>query len=317
MTQKEKAERYDKAIERARKLKEDPQSVFNEYSPKEGDTICDYIFPELAESVDEKIRKALIDFFQDWHKTKPSRWSISVSDVIAWLEKQGEQKPIDKIKPKFKIGDWIIYSNEEVHLITDFDDNGYFVDNKEYYIPFNCEGNMRLWTIEDAKRGDVLATPNYIYIFNSIDKETETVGYHCLMKKSDKHFSFGDYKIHDEILNSIPATKEQRDTFFTKIKESGYEWSEETDELNKIDQKHIFSEDDENRISRLIAYFEDKESFSAEDDIAYANWLKSLKERVAWKPSEEQMNALSVTVKHGQTDDQDALKKLLEQLKKL
>ena len=47
-----KAKRYDKAIERARKLKEDPQGVFYEYSPKERDTICDYIFPELKESED-------------------------------------------------------------------------------------------------------------------------------------------------------------------------------------------------------------------------------------------------------------------------
>ena len=51
-TIEEKAEAYDMAIERARKLKEDPQGVFYEYSPKERDTICDYIFPELKESED-------------------------------------------------------------------------------------------------------------------------------------------------------------------------------------------------------------------------------------------------------------------------
>ena len=63
MTVKEKAQAYDKAIERARKLKENPEEVFCEYTPKEGDTIADYIFPELEESEDEKIRKALIRQF--------------------------------------------------------------------------------------------------------------------------------------------------------------------------------------------------------------------------------------------------------------
>ena len=50
MTQEEKAIAYDKAIERAKKLKEEPQSVFYEFRPKEGDTWLDYIFPELKET---------------------------------------------------------------------------------------------------------------------------------------------------------------------------------------------------------------------------------------------------------------------------
>lgn len=56
----QKAKAYDEAIERAKKLKEDPQGVLYEYSYKEGDTICDYIFPELKESEDERIRKAIL-----------------------------------------------------------------------------------------------------------------------------------------------------------------------------------------------------------------------------------------------------------------
>ena len=54
---------------------------------------------------------------------------------------------------------------------------------------------------------------------------------------------------------------------------------------NQGEQKPTWSEEDENRINRLIAYFEDKESFTAEDDVVYADWLKALKERYTWKPS--------------------------------
>ena len=49
--------------------------------------------------------------------------------------------------------------------------------------------------------------------------------------------------------------------------------------------------------------------------VVYYTCTDALKQK--WKPSDEQMNALSVSVKHGQTDNPDALKKLLEQLKKL
>ena len=91
LTIEQKAKAYDKALKLARDYYEDK----NCFKYLKG--VLENIFPELKESKDERIRKALIDFFQDWHKTKPSRWSIPVSDVITWLEKQGES---DEIKVK-------------------------------------------------------------------------------------------------------------------------------------------------------------------------------------------------------------------------
>lgn len=94
MTPEEKAERYDEALRRARKLKEDPTSVFYEYSPSEGDTIVDYIFPELKESEDEMIRKEILDCFRAMKQQGcfPSKHKEQYDSWIAWLEKQGEQK---------------------------------------------------------------------------------------------------------------------------------------------------------------------------------------------------------------------------------
>ena len=56
----------------------------------------EYIFPELKESEDEKIRKEIIFFFEqeipqcsiEEHKEYMRKW-------ISWLEKQGEQKETD------------------------------------------------------------------------------------------------------------------------------------------------------------------------------------------------------------------------------
>ena len=92
----EKAKAYDKALERARKLKEDPTSVFYDYSPSEGDTVADYIFPELKESEDEEIRIAILNYLKKmWGNCKDHICGIHVEDAIAWLEKQGELKSKD------------------------------------------------------------------------------------------------------------------------------------------------------------------------------------------------------------------------------
>lgn len=55
------------------------------------------IFTELADSEDEKIRKALVDYFTAYKEQKEcgikTFYGIPTDSIIAWLEKQGEKKP--------------------------------------------------------------------------------------------------------------------------------------------------------------------------------------------------------------------------------
>ena len=85
MTEKEKAKAYDEAIERSKKLY--------------GDGITEAIFPELKESEDEKIRRWIIDDIRYNMNNEPlnnSEYKKKAEKAIAWLEKQGEQKPQGK-----------------------------------------------------------------------------------------------------------------------------------------------------------------------------------------------------------------------------
>ena len=87
----------------------------------------EFLIPELKESEDEKIRKDLITFLDEiWHLGKNAnfdKWDKSdCSNWIAWLEKQGEQKPTDKIETKFKVGDWIISHYNHVAYIKSVDE---------------------------------------------------------------------------------------------------------------------------------------------------------------------------------------------------
>lgn len=60
LTTEQKAKRYDEVIEKLRSLHDDYDTVSTLIDIKEE---LENIFPELKESEDEKIRKALIDGF--------------------------------------------------------------------------------------------------------------------------------------------------------------------------------------------------------------------------------------------------------------
>ena len=149
------------------------------------------------------------------------------------------EKPVDKVEPKFHKGEWIVWQNK-LYKVNDNGCGYELIDQKGLRTSLEygtVDKSASKFTIQDAKDGDVLATSNYIYIFNSIDKETETVAFYCVMKKSDEYFSFGDYRIHDEILNSVPATKEQCDTLIKAMVKAGCEFDFEKKEFKKIEQK--------------------------------------------------------------------------------
>ena len=83
-TIEEKAKAYDDAIERVKRL----------VASKEIDVAdMEFIFPELRESEDERIRKKLIGIFTN--QSLCDVYNLKSEDVLAYLEKQKEQKPIE------------------------------------------------------------------------------------------------------------------------------------------------------------------------------------------------------------------------------
>ena len=79
-------QKYKEALEKARQFSEHPLQ-------EDSSSIVEYIFPELKESEDEKIRKWLIDWAKavNWSE----QFTISKEQVLAWLEKQ--KKPEDMV----------------------------------------------------------------------------------------------------------------------------------------------------------------------------------------------------------------------------
>lgn len=76
--------KYKQALERARDL------MTNQNPPAFDKDLISLVFPELQESEDERIRKALKQGFSQYGNSFTTFGGIKVEDIIAWLEKQGD-----------------------------------------------------------------------------------------------------------------------------------------------------------------------------------------------------------------------------------
>lgn len=248
-------ERYNKALERARKLHSEPTGGTERI-------VCEQIFPELVESTDERIKREIIEHLRqdieleqilskergsDWiawlekqdKKTNPysgmsfeyngHTWGMCARDngidilldkqLFTHLEKLSEQNLTDKVESKFKVGDWLQYRSAEPFLVEEITEQGYINGNS--CLPFEWENEIHLWTIEDAKDGDVLVD---VYGNIGIFEKRYGVNWHtycylgfegCFISRSGSHGSI-----------CYPATKKEKDYLFQKMGESGYIWDD-------------------------------------------------------------------------------------------
>jgi hypothetical protein len=250
--------------------------------------VLSVIIPELKESEDERIRKAiklLVEMKENDSIGLEPVYGASYKDMITWLEKQGEKKPADT--PKFRVGDWVINKHSFVMQIVDVQDSHYvyMYKGKELSATIEqMENSCHLWTIQDAKDGDVLEFADHgrtvIGIVSYVNKVTGKVDVNCLLEGNN--FKLGNYYALDTI-KPHPATEEQRDLLFQKMKEAGYEWDAKDKVLKKIEPKSTWSEEDERMFNSIVENLDNGEWF----DIYQADWLKSLKVRVQPQPKHE------------------------------
>lgn len=219
----EKAKAYDEALKVLHKY--DGANIMFTQDLKEE------IFPELKESKDERIRKALIKYLKERAHSGFNQEVRICNEGIAWLEKQGKHKS-DNIEPKFKVGDWVVSPNGVYWHIDAIQDGRYEVTaDTGQCADWPLDTNIyRLWTIQDAKDGDVLAEDSCIFIIEKMKSNRTAIVHCCLFDDGD--FDSGS-TLGFDVDSTYPATKEQRDTLFAEIKDAGYEWDAENKELER------------------------------------------------------------------------------------
>ena len=232
--------------------------------------------------------------------------------IKKWLEKQGEQKPIDtcdsstingkefpasekrdfgyfsestdKVEPKFKVK----YASSEYNVLEVRDIAGvtfYGIEDEpnhiDYVLPNNCEivsEHKPAWSEED---------------------ETSLVRALAFIKNTS--------------LKDVDEIKESVITWITSLK--GRVQPQPRQELSEEDKRII-----DNLISQLGNLYVRKLIKKSTKD-RYVNWLKSLRHQSQWKPSKQQIEALDFAVDCIVWEEfcikRKVLKGLLEQLRKL
>ena len=150
---------------------------------------------------------------------------------------------VESQKPKFKVGDFIKHNKANlICKVISVNSNTYYVENigtSGRIELFNPEQNFHLWTIQDVKDGDVLACGDKVtdcpFIFHNLTEKLNPRSYCgvntlCDFQENDENG--GSWCDSGEVR---PATKEQRDFLFQKMKEAGYEWDTEKKELKKVE----------------------------------------------------------------------------------
>ena len=244
MTTAEKAKAYDEALARA-----------NELYNRGYTSITGEIFPELAESEDEKIRKNLKHYLEVRRcQTNDDEEYINCNHFLAWLEKQGEQKPQRMVSAEAKEAmydkpaDEIEEAMQEVEEKAKVFSESHKGENSEQILAEMRGEQKPTWSEEDED--------NFKHLLDELV---------CLGNNRNS----ANRLYYDRLIKFIEELK------------------------NRAQPKEKWCDKDERMLDRLIAYFEKQVALTDDDNPRYANWLKSLRPQNTWKPSDEQMQILN------------------------
>ena len=277
---------------------------------------------------------------------------ISHADYANWLENKYEQKSVHKVGPKFKVGDWIVSDYNNAGYIESISETKYNLRCKDgYHEKISIEYIDRcwhLWTIKDAKPGDVLVAEGDVIApeipeFNSstfiaIYKEQngEYFNSHCYVGLDGKFYKGQNGHVNE---NVHPATTEQRDMLFKKMHKAGYTFDFKKKELKKNEDEPQLKEGkyyeciksyhhlggSEYWFDEGKGYFCEKDGYlrsnhnnliNVYDCKNWQSYFRLYTGTATWKPSDEQIDVLESLIEN-RSIERRHLVSLYEQLKKL
>ena len=313
-----------------------------EYRPKFkiGDTITD---GSLTFTVKD------LDLFNNSY-TLENNFGYKTKLIFSYVDKEYHPSIEKDIKSKFKVGDWITNDLSYPMQISSIDDGLYYTHNDTIGGDIeSMDKEYHLWTLEDARDGDVLVHNGCTFIFMGI-KNGIVQALEKNLLDGVNPVCFGD---PDKDGDYYPATKEQRDLLFKKMHDAGYKWDAEKKELKKIKKEHLLLSDyfnNEYERGRVDAINEMQKSWAEDDKKHIANilttlliearnaktkpyrssvesdidWIYSLKNKwrpqsKEWCPSDEQLEIIDRLLTNKAMDEHVAkiLRELKEQLNEI
>ena len=151
------------------------------------------------------------------------------------------------VQPDFKVGDWVVRKDGETFYGGNYAEQITLieVDEKGKCIWLSStswvnDDDIRLWSIQDAKDGDVLVSGiDNPFIYDGNIEFSSAGAYVGVSRNGRIRLDMFPSKAWTSIKDVKPATKEQRDRLFAKLREAGYEWDADKKELRKIQHYDI------------------------------------------------------------------------------
>ena len=180
----------------------------------------------------------------------------------------------ETVWPKFKVGDWVVHDISDgrkvIRQIINMTNKSYILDGEDFNTFYfnDLENDYHLWTIQDAKPGDVLAFDNEtIVIFKDL---YNTTTFHSYCHIEDGAFDVSKDEMPDwwEGKGFHPATKKQCELLLQKMHDAGYTFDFKKKELKKI---HMIDEG------------------KAEMDYCFTKMMNGEKVTPAWSEEEPQL----------------------------
>ena len=305
LTIEEKAKRYDRTIERAKITLDCCGST----SIATKNTIYD-ILPELKESEDEKVRKWIIDDIRcnmDNEPLENSEYKKQAKKAIAWLIKQGEPTDINPSEFDLRLNKLIkqfeTLPKEELASSLSF-----------YLNVVQNDGTYKA----DEKKGEQKPTDtcDSLIIKSKEFPASEKRDFGYFNEPTDKveqKFHEGDWVVvstakGDRVVQ-IASVEYSKDGYPSYITTEGRWFGNVTKarlltdkdaeivilpESRVIKSKSPWSEEDEQIILSIeqVMNCASLLNIVPEKVDKIRTWLKSLEQRIEWKPSDEQMKAL-------------------------
>ena len=302
--------KYKEALERAKSFK----------TPELCD-VAEYIFPELRESEDERIRKEIIEHCRNTRCVTEERVE-RIAKWIAWLEKQGSEPnwchhkvDLSNCSEEYRKAYYDGWNNCNMqHSQCKSDSNDVIkclINGMKFYYEGNEEATWGTdkWSMPVKHIIEVLEQ----ILANSAktwkDEQKPADSYcqeNCKgFQETGKCFADGDCKAkreaeqksawneEDDYNLQCCIAKVQNDIDNGRIGRNRelLTWLKSLKERVLPQPKQEWSEEDEKYINDLIAYFAADMSLKhTEEDIV--NWLKSLRPQSQWRPSDEQIKVL-------------------------
>ena len=179
----------------------------------------------------------------------------------------------NEINPIFNVGDWVVNKLGDAWHIDSFDRKNYQVSDGKgnyNYFPISKQDEMHLWSIEDAKDGDILIWEDgWTCIFKCI--HGIWFSSYCFIDCDGVfHEGYEEHEVDATINGRVyPATKEARNMFLTRMQNAGWSWNAEE---KKIEPKGVELDELLSNLDKEIKDFITTDEFDRDSAIGGHYW---------------------------------------------